>query len=183
MEAEGQNGRCGSLAGKDAQLFHLHAKSTYLAFCEAGYSALCSWNIYTYTYIYLFILIEKGLLATAAISTTSICFASLPDTQLLFQYIHYNSLFEFFVFVKLTIRWKSSSVCDRENRQTPILSHVACCLGNHLISSVTHFSPAPDNNIPARFYIIKESANSAALQGIRKDLLPFPFRILFFRES
>jgi len=57
----------------------------------------------------------------------------------------------------------------------PILSHVACCLGNQLISSVTHFSPALENNISARFGIIKESANSAALQSIRKDLLAFPF--------
>lgn len=64
----------------------------------------------------------------------------------------------------------------------PILSHVACCLGNQLISSVTHCSPAPDSNISARFGIINETANSAPLQGIRKDLLPFPFWILFFRN-
>lgn len=57
---------------------------------------------------------------------------------------------------------------------SPILRLVACCLGNQLISSVTHFSLAPDNT-SARFGIIKESANSAALQGIRKDLLAFPF--------
>lgn len=83
-------------------------------------------HMYIYIFIYLFILIEKGLLATAAISTTSICFASLPDTEFLFQHIHYNSLFEFFVLVKLTIRWKSSPVSDRKNRgKHPFKS---CCL-------------------------------------------------------
>lgn len=73
---------------------------------------------------------------------------------------------------------------EKEEASTgvPILSHAACCLDNQLISSVTHFSPAPDSNISARFGIINETANSAALQGIRKDLLPFPFWILFFRN-
>lgn len=41
----------------------------------------------------------------------------------------------------------------------PILSHVACCLGNQLINSITHFSSVPDN-ISATFGIIKESAKS-----------------------
>lgn len=135
---------------KGPQQLHSYTEFFYSIFCEAVYSALCSWNFFK---------IKTGSNScnfNISLSNT-LHLLSLPDTQFLFQHVYVTT--HCLKFLSLWSYHQYTTEKTEVSTGGPILSHVACCLGNQSINSVTHFSSALDN-ISARFGIIKESANS-----------------------